>query len=224
MNATTFLKVIIATSIIFQGMQARATEITKKRLTTAHTTSTYTDSLTLITPDNPNIQYTGRIDFTNPKAPRFWTPGVYIKAKFTGTSCKIVINDEVKWGKNHNYLEIVVDESNPYRIRTVGKTDTITVADNLTNGEHTVLICKDTETNIGYLEFLGFICKGLTPLPPKPSRKIEFIGNSITCGTGSDQSQVKCGQGVWQDQHNAYMAYGPVVARKLNAQWHLTSY
>ena len=32
--------------------------------------------------DHPEIQYTGRIDFTNPKMPRFWTAGVYIKAKF----------------------------------------------------------------------------------------------------------------------------------------------
>ena len=26
--------------------------------------------------DHPMIQYTGRIDFTNPKLPRFWQPGV----------------------------------------------------------------------------------------------------------------------------------------------------
>ncbi|MFD1257808.1 hypothetical protein ACFQ3S_13450 [Mucilaginibacter terrae] len=33
-----------------------------------------------------------------------------------------------------------------------------------------------------------------------------------------------CGKGVWQDQHNAYMSYGPRVARTLNAQWQLTAY
>jgi hypothetical protein len=64
--------------------------------------------------------------------------------------------------------------------------------------------------------------KLLKPLP-KPTRKIEFIGNSITCGTGSDQSEIACGKGVWQDQHNAYLSYGPTVARQLNAQWSLSA-
>jgi hypothetical protein len=34
--------------------------------------------------NNPNIQYTGRIDFSNPLLPRFWQPGVYIETKFIG--------------------------------------------------------------------------------------------------------------------------------------------
>jgi hypothetical protein len=61
------------------------------------------------------------------------------------------------------------------------------------------------------------------PLPPKPARKLEFIGDSITCGSGSDVSRVSCGKGQWYDQHNAYWSYGPVTARKLGAQWHLTA-
>ena len=56
-----------------------------------------------------------------------------------------------------------------------------------------------------------------------PQRRIEFIGNSITCGAGSDQSVVPCGKGVWHDQHNAFLSYGPVVARSLNAQWVLSA-
>jgi hypothetical protein len=54
-------------------------------------------------------------------------------------------------------------------------------------------------------------------------RKIEFIGNSITCGAGSDISAIPCGKGVWQDQHNAYLSYGVIAARKLNTQYHLSS-
>ncbi|RZK35215.1 MAG: hypothetical protein EOO61_12280 [Hymenobacter sp.] len=58
---------------------------------------------------------------------------------------------------------------------------------------------------------------------PLPLRKIECIGNSITCGASADESQIPCGKGVWQDQHNAYLAYGPTAARALNAQYHLSS-
>ena len=174
--------------------------------------------------DNKNIQYTGRMDFSNPKLPKFWAPGAYFMARFRGPYCEILLNDEVKWGKSYNYLEVVIDGSKHKRIQTEGYYNVIKVADGLSDDEHTVLICKDTESKIGYLEFLGFRCKELLPLPPKPERKIEFIGNSITCGTGSDPSAVKCQTNQWYDQHNAYMSYGPLIARKLNAQWHLSSY
>ena len=52
---------------------------------------------------------------------------------------------------------------------------------------------------------------------------MEFIENSITCGTGSDQSVVPCDKGVRQDQHNAYLSYSPAVARSFNAQWQLSA-
>jgi hypothetical protein len=178
--------------------------------------------LSFFAADHPYIQYTGRIDFTDPKLPRFWQPGVYISTKFTGTDCEIILNDEVLWGKNHNYLEVVVD-GKALRLQTKAKRDTIKVAENLSPGEHTLIICKNTEANIGYLELVGIRCKRLVKPAAKPIRKIEFIGNSITCGTGSDLSEIPCGKGVWQDQHNAYLSYGAVTARTLNAQYHLSS-
>src|SRR5437868_7480904 len=59
--------------------------------------------------DHPFIQYIGRIDFKDPKLPRFWQPGVYFILKFKGDFCAIILHDEVLWGKNHNYLEMVID-------------------------------------------------------------------------------------------------------------------
>ena len=40
---------------------------------------------------------------------------------------------------------------------------------------------------------------------------------------GADPSSIPCGTGEWFDQHSAWNAYGPVLARALNAQWHLSS-
>src|SRR5690349_6704563 len=71
--------------------------------------------------DNKNIQYTGRIDFSNPKLPRFWTAGVYIQAKFVGSSCEIVINDEMLWGTSHNYLAVIIDGKDPVKIKVSDK-------------------------------------------------------------------------------------------------------
>lgn len=171
--------------------------------------------------DNELIQYTGRIDFSNAKRPRFWQPGVYIQTRFEGTRCEVILNDEVLWGKSQNYISISVDGKVPTRQKTRGIENQF-VVDSLSAGQHTITICKSTEAGIGYVEFVGLKCDKLLPYK-KPKRKIEFIGNSITCGTGSDLSLQPCGQGEWYDQHNAYESYGPTVARALNAQWHLTS-
>ena len=180
------------------------------------------DSIRLFEADNPFYQYVGRIDFSNARQPRIWSPGVYITAKFKGTYCELLVNDQELWGKNHNYLEIVID-GKAKRIQTTARNNQIIIAEGLANKEHTVVICKNTESNIGWIEFIGLKCEALLKLPAKPVRKIEFIGNSITCGTGSDLSAIPCGKGVWHDQHNAYMSYGPTIARALNAQWSLSA-
>ena len=179
------------------------------------------DSLRYFTANHSLIRYTGRIDFSNPLAPRFWSPGVYIEARFRGGDCEVVINDEELWG-NHNYLEIVVDGV-AKRVQTTGKNNVLRVAEGLGQGVHTLLVCKNTESNIGWIEFAGIRCRGLGALPARPLRRIEFIGNSITCGASSDLSGIPCGAGKWHDQHNAYMAYGPRVARALKAEWQLTA-
>ena len=69
----------------------------------------HADSLRLFAADNPRIQYTGRIDFSDKTKPRIWAPGVYIATKFKGARCEILINDEAS-GSNHNYLEIAIDD------------------------------------------------------------------------------------------------------------------
>lgn len=173
-------------------------------------------------PTNAFFQYTGRIEVTNQMLPRLWSSGIYIEAKFKGDNCKIFLNDELLYGNNHNYFEIIIDNNKPERLQTKYHTNSITVK-GLSGGLHKITICKDTESGNGYLEFAGLYCSGLLQLTPKPNRKIEFIGNSITCGLGADVSIIACDKGQWYDQHNAYMSYGPLTSRTLNAQWQLSS-
>ncbi|SFW17909.1 SGNH/GDSL hydrolase family protein [Chitinophaga sancti] len=172
--------------------------------------------------NHPYIQYTGRVVKPSFVRYRFWQPGVYIRAKFSGTYCNIVIEDEVRYNQ-HNYLAIQVDDQPARRIEITSVHNVIKAASNLPDGEHMITICKNTEAGIGYLDFLGFQCAKLLPITSTPSRRLEFIGNSITCGTGSDQSSFPCGTGQWYDQHNAYMSYGPLTARNLDAKWMLSS-
>lgn len=174
-------------------------------------------------PSDSRIQYFGRVDFSNPELPRFYASGVYIIIAFSGKTCEINLNDEELYGKSHNYITIVLDKQAPKRIKLKEAKNVLNIGDGLGDGPHQLTICKGTESGIGFLEFAGIRCEKLLTPPKKPSRKIEFIGNSITSGTGSDLT-IPCGSTAdWYDQHNAYMSYGPITARKVNAQWQLTS-
>ncbi|MBD1385683.1 SGNH/GDSL hydrolase family protein [Mucilaginibacter rigui] len=173
------------------------------------------------TADNRHFVYTGRVDFTDPQKPKFWSPGVYITTRFKGPTCELLINDEEMYGKTHNYIQVVID-GKPTRIQTTGKTNNIQIAKGLFNGIHTLLICKDTESGMGYLEFVGLRCEKLL-MPHQPKRMIEYVGDSITAGAGVDASDVPCGKGQWYDQHNAYLTYGARTSRALNAKWQLTA-
>lgn len=173
--------------------------------------------------NHADFQYVGRIDFSNPLQPKFWMPGVYIRARFKGDHCRIILRDELLNGTPHNYVEIVIDHQQPFRVHITEKNDTIDISNRLHHqGTHTILICKDTESGLGYLAFLGLECDKLLPPAKLPERKIEFIGNSITCGFGNDAS-TPCSVGKWYDHENGYAGYGPITARALDAQWHVSA-
>lgn len=181
------------------------------------------DAVKFFAADDPHIQYTGRVDFSNPLLPRFYASGVYVSLSFSGNVCEIVLNDEALYGKNHNYVSYVLDNQPVRRLKLTKAKNILNLGNGLSSGTHRLTICKATESGIGFLEFAGIRCERLLAPAAKPLRKIEFIGNSITSGTGSDLS-IPCGSTEdWYDQHNAYLSYGPLTARKLNAQWQLTS-
>lgn len=173
--------------------------------------------------DHAYLRYNGRIDFSTAQAPRFWTAGVYIEARFRGTYCELEVRDEMLWGNSHNYLEVSIDGATPRRIKLTSRTNRITLAENLSRGEHTLVVMKGTEALIGYVEFIGLYCSKLLPVKTNRSRKIEFIGDSITSGMGNFTKDVPCDSGVWYDQHSAWYSYASITARNLQADHHLTS-
>ena len=178
--------------------------------------------LALIGANNSNIQYVGRIDFTTLTEPKFANPGVYIKAKFTGTFCDIDIKDDY----SQNYIAVIIDGKASVRFPMTSVKKTFRVASGLSSGEHTILICKDTEAGVSAITFYGFHCGGLLPVTDMPTRKFECYGNSITCGScmlnGAPCQLVDKGTN-WNAANSAYLSYGALAARALNAQWQITA-
>ena len=169
------------------------------------------------------IRLIGRFDLTDSSKPKVWAPGAYFELDFEGPFCEINITDQHKYFLNHNYIEVVLDRKKPRRIKLKRTHNKILIGEFLKDTRHHLLVCKNTESAIGYIQLKEVTCKKLLPLNEKNTRIIEFIGNSITCGNGSDQSQIKFGKGKWYDYHNAYLSFGPIIARRLDADWILSA-
>lgn len=165
--------------------------------------------------------YVGRFDFSDENGPKVWAPGAYIKVDFHGSYCAIKIKDENKFYTHYNYIHVVIDDTIIRRFKLSKTENTIVIGKHFSQQKHHLIICKDTESDIGFIQFEGVYCRKISKI--KKRAVIEFIGDSITCGNGSDLSRVNCEDGKWFDQHNAFMSYGAILARRLKREWILSS-
>lgn len=162
----------------------------------------------------------GRIEKTADNAIVLIGSASSVTFDFTGKSCTISLQSKNEYG-HHAYVSIELDGKYKGRIRVEKEMKNYEVK--TTSGKkHTLKIFKATEASTGGILFNGTKAK-LLPTSVKEKKKIEFIGNSITCGMGADVIEIPCGQGEWFDQHNAYMAYGPVLSRNLDVDFQLSS-
>lgn len=162
----------------------------------------------------------GRVAINPDSSLALITPASGIKFWATGDTVEITSKAV---GNNYNYLSISLDDRYSHRV-LVSNDSTVTIKLPLNKNDSTqVGIFKATEASIGDVLINSVKSKSLSPIKSKKDLTIEFIGNSITCGMGADLTEIDCGEGEWFDQHNAYLAYGPRVARSLNANYILNS-
>jgi lysophospholipase L1-like esterase len=158
------------------------------------------------------VHFIGRFT-SEPEGPRFSWPGSAIVTRFSGTGLDVRLADS-----GTSYFAVVIDGGPPTVLATNGTKDTYTLAANLPAGEHTVLLEKRTESFLGIVRFLGFVTPPGTTLVPSAApyaRKIEFVGDSITCGYGNAGVGPTCTfSAETEDEYNAYAA---IASRKLGA-------
>lgn len=195
-----------------------------------HSLSYSQATLENIDADNPLIHYTGRIDHSDPKAIRFAYPGVSIFFAFEGRTCNIRLQDKSEGTSpagtpNRNFYNIIIDGKEPFVLKADPTKDMYRI-DSLSHGFHTIKIFKRTEAQVGEGIFKGFqIEKGGLPKAMVSFRKklkLEFIGNSITCGYGNEGSGKECP--FSPETENNYLAYGALTARALDAEYVAVAY
>ena len=146
---------------------------------------------------------------------------MHVGFSFDGNECRIVAS--IPNAAGHNYLQYELDGVYQKRIKVSGNSKEPILITSPTAGTHTVWLYKATEAHTGPIVIEKVTATHIKPLQEAKAPLIEFIGNSITCGAAADPSEVPCGSGQYHDQHNAYMAYGPRVARSLGTRFVLSS-
>jgi hypothetical protein len=175
-----------------------------------------------VAPDDSKLQYTGRIDFSAPAAPVITWPATSIAGNFTGSALSVKLDDQN--GKNYFNLFLDGDLAHPSVIQLEKGNKTYAVASGLAPGKHSFLITKRTEGEEGATVFRGLELadggKLLAP-PPRPKRKIEFFGDSITSGMGNEAAPDA--RDDLPKEKNSFMSYASITARQLNAEAHVIS-
>jgi lysophospholipase L1-like esterase len=188
------------------------------------------DGLVEISSRHPLIRYGGRIDCAATDGPAFAWPGVSIKVRFTGDALDMRFRDFGNGSETAtNYYNVIIDNGAPTVLQVSPAQEVYELARNLPAGEHTVEIQKRVESNggTGKGQLLGLRVRegmGLVPVPASP-RKIEFIGDSITCGYGNEVSTMTPDMSHYTSKaENAWLAYGAVTARNLGYEYMAVSY
>jgi hypothetical protein len=172
------------------------------------------DSDTVL-PNDPLIEYTGRIDFSNPLKPRFSYSGVSVRAGFQGTSISIILNE----ASAQNYYHVILDQVKLDKFQAKSGQNTYLIATGLKDTIHEIELFRLTEEQFGKTQFCGFVVdkgKTLVEISDKREHLIEFIGNSITCGYGNEGVN---GAGSFSAAtENHYMTYAAMTSRSLKAR------
>ena len=176
--------------------------------------------------DNKKLQYCGRIDTTDPKAPVFVYPCTSVGMKFTGNVLKIAVrNKSAYWD---NFLGCILDgEQTSLLLPKSGEAVLDIPVKETADGEHEVLFFK-RQDSCHELTVLGFEIEEdvrLLDMPEKPKRKIEVYGDSVSAGEVSEAMDYV---GKTDPEHNgeysnSWYSYAWMTARNLNAQIHDTA-
>jgi lysophospholipase L1-like esterase len=155
----------------------------------------------------------GRFDTSDPAGPKFAWPGSAIAATFTGTGITAQLSDSV----GSNYFVLVVDGAAPTSFSTQAGTKTYTLASGLAQGQHTLWLTKRTESYDGIVQLLALTptAGALVPSPEPFARRIELIGDSITCGYGILGGACK---NPSVDEEDWTQTAGALVASELHAE------
>ena len=164
------------------------------------------------------VRFTGRaLEGTDGSLSFDWS-GSHFTFRFEGTRCTMHAADS-----HRNYYNVFVDGRLYGKATTEGPCREIVLAEGLPAGEHTVLVQKRTEAEQGRTTLYGVSTDGrLLPPPAARKRLIEFIGDSHTCGYGTEGKSIT--EPFTPETENCDLAWGCLLARWFDADYTLIAH
>jgi lysophospholipase L1-like esterase len=159
---------------------------------------------------------------STPKGPSFAYSGSVITARFKGTGISMTLNEltspmTYNGQQQGNMYDVSVDGGAPTVLATKFGVSTYTLAQGLSDGEHTIFVRKRTEALVGEATFQGFTVQGgaLVPTTRNADKRLLIVGDSISCGYGNEGTTATCD--FSPSTENASKSFGLVTADKLKA-------
>jgi lysophospholipase L1-like esterase len=163
-------------------------------------------------PIDLGVHLVGRYDGCDEAGVRMSWSGTGFVARFNGTGLEFTVDGSV------NYYTVRVDGVLGDPLVTTDGAATYPLAADLDSGEHVVEVYRRTEASQGAVLITGIeVTDGELLAPPDPpTRRIEIVGDSITCGYGNEGPDTSCS--FTPDTENHYLSYGARLARHFEAE------
>lgn len=182
--------------------------------------------MTIEAPKFKDITFFGRTFHDKEQGARFfnWT-GSGFSLRYTGTKVEMqaVIFEDNYPGEDINLPWIAVfidDEAEPGKlIKTSAGHNTYTLYSSAQPETHTLRVVKRSENSKGRigLRKLQIEGEGLPDVPANPQYRLEFIGDSITCGFGGEMDPASTVFSTADE--NGFGTYSALAARELKASY-----
>lgn len=175
-----------------------------------------------ITPDDNRLSYSGRIDWSDPKAPVFIYPCTSVAFRFTGKHLKVYVeNRRIYWD---SYLGCIIDGRQLALSLPEEGEAALEIPLKEEIREHSVLLfkrqdaCHEVKLTCVEIGEGGALLAAL----PKPERRIEVYGDSVSAG---EVAEAKDYTGREDPAHNGeysngWYSYAWLTARALHAELH----
>lgn len=174
------------------------------------------------TPANDSrIEYAGRVLVEGTDVSYDWS-GVYFRVKFSGPYLAMKCSDTRNcWFNLWTDKEMGPEADRKFMV--AAKDTLIVLADGLGKGEHEVILQKRTEGEQGRFTVHSFLSAGeLLQANGRKERHIEFVGDSYTCGYGTESNNKY--DPFKAETENCNLTYAAIASRYFNADYNLVSH
>jgi len=154
---------------------------------------------------------------------RYDWSGTSVRVKFLGKTLKMVCADSgADWFNVFTDKDIAPAEDSRLKV-SGGEFRTVTLFEGRKKGEHEIILQKRTEGEQGTFSILAFETDGrFLQAGGQKGRHIEFVGDSYTCGYGTEASGRD--EPFRPEEENANLTYASILGRYFDAGVNLVSH